>query len=90
MKKKLASVLYSMNYELATHSCADQLVESPALTLIVGVAKRAQLRAHASSMWLFTSNNTVSVVLWADSRRLKVTTVSIEIQRYVHVWLSHS
>ena len=50
MKKKLASVLYSMNYELATYSCADQLVESPALTLIVGVAKRAQFRACASSM----------------------------------------
>ena len=44
MKKKLASVLYNMNYELATYSCANQLVESPALTLIVGVAKRAQLR----------------------------------------------
>ena len=43
-----------MNYELATYSCADQLVESPALTLIVGVAKRAQLqlqlRARALSM----------------------------------------
>ena len=50
MKKKLASVLYNMNYELATYSCASQLVESPALTLIVGVAKRAQLRARASSM----------------------------------------
>ena len=51
MKKKLASVLYNMNYELATYSCANQLVESPALlTLIVGVAKRAQLRARASSM----------------------------------------
>ena len=72
MKKKLASVLYSMNYELATYSCADQLVESPALMLIVGVAKRAQLHVRASSMRLFTSNNTVSVVLWADSRRLKV------------------
>ena len=47
MKKKLASVLYNMNYELATYSCA---VESPALTLIVGVAKRAQLRDRASSM----------------------------------------
>ena len=46
MKKKLASELYSMNYELATYSCADQLVESPALTLIVGVAKRAQFRAE--------------------------------------------
>ena len=50
MKKKLASMLYSMNYELATYSCADQLIESPALTLIVGVAKRAQFRARASSM----------------------------------------
>ena len=52
MKKKLASELYSMNYELATYSCADQLVESwpPALTFIVGVAKRAQFRARASSM----------------------------------------
>ena len=52
MKKKLASVLYNTNYELhvATYSCANQLVESPALTLIVGVAKRAQLRARASSM----------------------------------------
>ena len=50
MKKKLASLLYNMNYELATYSCANQLVESPALTLIVGVAKRAQLRARASSM----------------------------------------
>ena len=50
MKKKLASVLYSMNYELTTYSCAHQLVESPALTLIVGVAKRAQLHARASSM----------------------------------------
>ena len=61
MKKKLASELYSMNYELATYmySCADQLVESPALTFIVGVAKRAQFRAHAA---LFTSNKTVSVV----------------------------
>ena len=47
MKKKLASELYSMNYELATYSCADQLVESPALTFIVGVAKRAQFRAAA-------------------------------------------
>ena len=50
MKKKLASVLYNMNYELATYSCANQLVESPALTLIVGVAKRAQLCARTSSM----------------------------------------
>ena len=52
MKKKLASELYSMNYELATYSCADQLVESPALvlTFIVGVAKRSQFRACASSM----------------------------------------
>ena len=47
MKKKLAS---NMNYELATNSCANQLVESPALTLVVGVAKRAQLRVRASSM----------------------------------------
>ena len=47
LKKKLAS---NMNYQLATYSCADQLVESPALTLIVGVAKRAPLRARASSM----------------------------------------
>ena len=38
MKKKLASM--NMNYELATYSCSDKLVESPALTLIVGVAKR--------------------------------------------------
>ena len=59
MKKKLASVLYNMNYELATYSCANQLVESPALTLIVGVAKHAVLCfEHA----LFASNNTVSVV----------------------------
>ena len=51
MKKKLASVLYKiMNYELATYSCADQLIESPALTFIVGVAKHAQLCAHALSM----------------------------------------
>ena len=50
MKKKLASELNSMNYELATYSCADQLVKSPALTFIVGVAKRAQFRARASSM----------------------------------------
>ena len=50
MKNKLASELYSMNYELASYSCADQLVESPALTLIVGMAKRAQFRARASSM----------------------------------------
>ena len=54
MKKKLASELYSMNYELALnlllYSCADQLVESPALTFIVGVAKRAQFCARASSM----------------------------------------
>ena len=40
MKEKLASVLYNMNYELAAYTCADQLVESPALTLIMGVAKR--------------------------------------------------
>ena len=61
MKKKLASVLYNMNYELATYSksCANQLVESPALTLIIGVAKHAVLCfEHA----LFASNNTVSVV----------------------------
>ena len=50
MKNKLASELYSMNYELATYSCADQLVKSPALTFIVGVAKRAQFRACALSM----------------------------------------
>ena len=55
MKKKLAtcSVLYNMNYELAAYSCADQLLESPALMLIVSVAKRgylAQLNACASSM----------------------------------------
>ena len=50
MKKKLASKLYSMNYELATYSCADQLVESPALTFIMGVAKRAKFRARALSM----------------------------------------
>ena len=50
MKKKLASELYSMNYELATYSCADQLVESPALMFIVGVAKHAQFCARASSM----------------------------------------
>ena len=62
-----------MNHELATYSCADQLVESTALTFMVGVAKRAQFRARASSMrYSGTSNNTVSVVLWADSRRLKV------------------
>ena len=81
MKKKLASLLYNMNYELATYSCANQLVESPALTLIVGVAKRAQLPARASR---FTSNNTVSVVSSADSRWLKV----YHIQCYL--WLSHS
>ena len=39
-----------MKYELATYSCADQLFESPALVLIVGVAKRAQFRARALSM----------------------------------------
>ena len=50
MKKKLASELYGMNYELATYSCANQVVESPALTFIVGVAKRAQFRACALSM----------------------------------------
>ena len=71
MKKKLASELYSMNYELATYSCADQLIESPALTFIVGVAKRAQFRARASSM-RYSLPIAVSVVLWADSRRLKV------------------
>ena len=69
MKTKLASELYSMNYELTTYSCANQLIESPALTFIVGVAKRAQ---PCFKNALFTSNNTVSVVLWADSRRLKV------------------
>ena len=49
MKKKLACVLYNMNYNM-NYSCTDQLVESPALTLIVGVAKRAQFPARALSM----------------------------------------
>ena len=61
MKKKLASVLYNMNYELATYSCANQLVESPALTLIVGVAKRAVLVLRACAIHF-----QVSVVSWAD------------------------
>ena len=67
MKKKLASVLYNMNYELATYSYASQLVESPALTLIVGVAKRAQLRARASSM-----RYSLPITQSSVSRRLKV------------------
>ncbi len=76
-----------MNYDLATYSCADQLVESPKLTLIVGVAKHAnmaswliKLRACA----IHFQYNTVSVVSWADSRQFE----SWYIQRYV--WLSHS
>ena len=61
-----------MNHELATYSCADQLVESPALTFMVGVAKRAQLTSSVLMLRACTSNNTVSVVMWADSKRLKV------------------
>ena len=49
IKKKLASELYSMNYELATYSCADQLVKSSALAFIVGVAKHAQFRARGGA-----------------------------------------
>ena len=65
-----------MNYELTTYSCANQLVESPALTLtVVGVP------CSASSMHaLFTSNNTVSVVSVHGQR---FTTVGI----YSVIWL---
>ena len=71
MRRKLASVLYNMNYELATYSCADQLVKSSAPTFIVGVAKRAKFQVLCSCFEhaLFTS---LSVVSWADSRWLKV------------------
>ena len=75
MKKKLASVLYNMNYELATYSCANKLV------LIMGVAKRGYLAARASSMHY---SLTVSVVSWADSRQLEVYH-SWYIQHYVLV-----
>ena len=50
MKEKLASVQYNMHCELATYSCANQLVESPVLTFIVGVAKHARFHVRASSM----------------------------------------
>ena len=84
MKKKLASVLCNMNYELAIYSCANQLIKSPALMLIMGVAKCTQLVLVLQPC---TSNNTVSVVSWADSRQLKVC-YSWHIQCYL--WLSHS
>ena len=72
MKKKLASELYSMNYELATYSCADQLVESAALTFIVG-GNTCSVLCSCFEHALFTSNMTVSVVcgLTVDGR-LKV------------------
>ena len=64
MKKKLiASVLYNMNYELATYSCADKLVESPATNAHRGCGQTwlASRAARASSM---RYSLTVSVVLW--------------------------
>ena len=92
MKKKLASVLYNMNYELATYSRANQLVESPALTLIVGVAKRAVVMLRAlrySKLPIIQYSECASS--WADGyvARLKVYhSWYWYIQRYL--WLSHS
>ena len=86
MKKKLASLLYNMNYELATYSCADKLVESPATNAHRGCGQTwlAICAVRASSMHY---SLTVSVVSWADSRELEVYH-SWYIQHYV--WLSHS
>ena len=80
MKKKLAS---NMNYELATYSCANQLIESPALTLIVGVAKRARTPSMRYSLPIIQGVWFRGLIV--DGYRLRKV---YHIQRYL--WLSHS
>ena len=73
MKKKLASELHSMNYELALNLLLRRSTRRVTSTNVHrGYGRTCSVPCSCFEHALFTSNNTVSVVLWADSRWLKV------------------